>query len=123
MYDLAYLVDSHEVEGVGMEGKHQSEENLTDEEVVERWMDYGRQINACLEEADYDQVTALAENREHLLPKLEELAARLSDDQRTRLLDAEEELQQAMQTHRDYMRKKLSGLGRMKLGVRKYARK
>ena len=104
-----------------MEEKHQSDSGLSDEEVVTRWMNYGRQINAALEAADYDEVSALVDDRGLLLGKLEESAGRLSEDQRQSLLDAEEELQESMQKHRDYMRKKLSGLGRMKLGVRKYA--
>ena len=121
MYDSVQSLERCLSKGVGMEEKHQSDSGLTDEEVVKRWMNYGRQINEALEAADYDEVSALVDDRGRLLGKLEESAGRLSEDQRQSLLDAEEELQESMQKHRDYMRKKLSGLGRMKLGVRKYA--
>ena len=120
MYDSNQMEDGQVVEGVGMEEAHQSDEDLSDAEVIERWMDYGRKLHVALDEADYDQVTALVANRGRLLQTLEEVADRLSEDQKKSLLEAEEDLQELMQEHREYMKKKLSGLGRMKLGVRKY---
>ena len=120
MYDSTQMETDRLVEGVGMEEVHQSDDDLTDSEIIERWMDYGRKLHTALEEADYDEVTALVANRGRLLKRLEKTAERLSDDQKNSLLANEEELQESMQKHREYMKKKLSGLGRMKLGVRKY---
>jgi len=123
MYDSNQMDVHHLSKVVGMEDEHQSEEDLLDEEVVERWMSYGRQINLALEDADYEQVTALVESRGVFLARLEKTSSRLSDDQRKSLLDAEAELQESMREHQKYIKKKLSGLGRMKLGVRKYTRR
>ena len=120
MYDSTQMETDRLVEGDWMEEAHQSDEDLTDSEIIERWMNYGRKLHTALEEADYDQVTALVANRARLLDRLERMAERLSDDQKQSLLATEADLQESMQQHHEYMKKKLSGLGRMKLGVRKY---
>jgi hypothetical protein len=103
-----------------MENVSNAEDDVSDEEVIERWLDHGRRINAALEETDYDLVAALIDDRGKLMPLLEGLASRLSDDQRSELLDSEDDLQELMREHHEYIKKKLVGVGRMRLGVRKY---
>ena len=104
-----------------MDAEHQSSERLPDAEVVQRWMSCGKQIQTALQDSKYEEVIALAEHRSSLLSALEETASRLTDDQRQSLLDDEAELQRSMKQHHEYMSKKLAGLGRMKLGFRKYS--
>jgi hypothetical protein len=103
-----------------MESVSNTEDDVSDKDIIELWLDHGRQINAALEEAEYDLVVALIDDRGKLLPQLEGVAARLSDDQRTNLLEAEDNLQESMREHHEHIKKKLVGVGRMRLGVRKY---
>jgi hypothetical protein len=97
-----------------------AEEHSDTAEIVERWQDHGRRIYAALDDTDYERVASLIDEREALLVALERVAPRIENDQRATLLSDEDELQTAIAKHTEYIEEKLSGVGRMRLGMRKY---
>jgi hypothetical protein len=90
------------------------------EEVIERWRDHGRRIYAALDDTDYDRVAVLVDERDVLLSQLESVASEIDSTLKLTLLTDEDQLQAAIDEHYKQIEGKLSGVGRMRLGMRKY---